>query len=136
MNKHTFKIKHFLTRTHNEDDTIPFAWINTEYYLLNKQDIYDLDKYIHKKGFIKELIIVNNVEVARPQRTWFTMPDWFRPASMFHSFNEMDINNTFVFAIYDNEWGNDIMEEEVQTSIESFPKKSEIMRIFKTWKEK
>ena len=47
----TKKIKQFLTRTYNEDDTVPFAWINTEYYLLEEGDIIQLQNYMKEKRF-------------------------------------------------------------------------------------
>ena len=130
-NKNTFKIKYFLTKTYNEDNTVPFAWINTEHYILNKEDIFDLLKYVQKKQFINQIFIVNNIEVTRPQRTWGTMPDWFRPTSWYNTFDDNHHTNSFIFAIYNNEWGNEILEVEIKNSLESFPKKCKIVRISK-----
>ena len=35
MKKETTEIKRFLTRIWNSDNTVPFAWINTEYKKLS-----------------------------------------------------------------------------------------------------
>lgn len=108
MKKETTEIKRFFTRVWNSDNTVPFAWINTEYKKLSEQGRKDLQEYIEDKGFIRMLIIVDNIEITRPQRTCGDMPEWFRPASAQHSFNDYDIDNTFIFAIYKSDYGNDI----------------------------
>ena len=126
MKKETTEIKRFLTRIWNSDNTVPFAWINTRYKKLSEQGRKDLQKYIEDKGFIRMLIIVDNIEITRPQRTWGDMPEWFRPASEWHSFNNCDIDNTFIFAIYKSDYGNDIKDEEIDYALNSFPEKSTI----------
>lgn len=126
MKKETTEIKRFLTRIWNSDNTVPFAWINTRYKKLSEQGRKDLQKYIEDKGFIRMLIIVDNIEITRPQRTWGDMPEWFRPASAQHSFNDYDIDNTFIFAIYKSDYGNDIKDEEIDYALNSFPEKSTI----------
>lgn len=126
MKKETTEIKRFLTRIWNIDNTVPFAWINTRYKKLSEQGRKDLQKYIEDKGFIRMLIIVDNIEITRPQRTWGDMPEWFRPASEWHSFNNYDIDNTFIFAIYKSDYGNDIKDEEINYALNSFPEKSTI----------
>lgn len=126
MKKETTEIKRFLTRIWNSDNTVPFAWINTRYKKLSEQGRKDLQEYIEDKGFIRMLIIVDNIEITRPQRTWGDMPEWFRPASECHSFNNYDIDNTFIFAIYKSDYGNDIKDEEIDYALNSFPEKSTI----------
>lgn len=126
MKKETTEIKRFFTRVWNSDNTVPFAWINTEYKKLSEQGRKDLQEYIEDKGFIRMLIIVDNIEITRPQRTWGDMPEWFRPASAQHSFNDYDIDNTFIFAIYKSDYGNDIKDEEIDYALNSLPEKSTI----------
>lgn len=126
MKKETTEIKRFLTRIWNIDNTVPFAWINTRYKKLSEQGRKDLQKYIEDKDFIRMLIIVDNIEITRPQRTWGDMPEWFRPASEWHSFNNCDMDNTFIFAIYKSDYGNDIKDEEIDDALNSFPEKSTI----------
>ena len=82
----TSNIKTFFTRTHNKDNTTPYAWYNTQYKKLNEEQINKLKEYCFNKKFIRCLFVVNNIEETRPQRTWGSMPEWFRPNSMFHSF--------------------------------------------------
>lgn len=126
MKKETTEIKLFFTRVWNSDNTVPFAWINTRYKKLSEQGRKDLQKYIEDKGFIRMLIIVDNIEITIPQRTWGDMPEWFRPASAQHSFNDYDIDNTFIFAIYKSDYGNDIKNEEIDYALNSLPEKSTI----------
>lgn len=33
------KIKQFFTKTYNKDDTVPFAWYNTEFKMLKDEEI-------------------------------------------------------------------------------------------------
>ena len=126
MKKETTEIKRFLTKTWNEDNDISYAWINTEYKKLSEQGRKDLQQYIESKGFIRMLIVVDNIEVTRPQRTCGDMPEWFRPASAQHSFNDYDIDNTFIFAIYKSNYGNDIKDGEIDYALNSLPEKSTI----------
>lgn len=126
MKKETTEIKRFLTKTWNEDNGISYAWINTEYKKLSEQGRKDLQQYVESKGFIRMLIVVDNIEVTRPQRTCGDMPEWFRPASAQHSFNDYDIDNTFIFAIYKSNYGNDIKDGEIDYALNSLPEKSTI----------
>ena len=126
MKKETTEIKRFLTKTWNEDNDISYAWINTEYKKLSEQGRKDLQQYVESKGFIRMLIVVDNIEVTRPQRTCGNMPEWFRPASAQHSFNDYDIDNTFIFAIYKSNYGNNIKDGEIDYALNSLPDKSTI----------
>ena len=49
MEQKTKKIKQFFTRTYNKDNTVPFAWFNTEYYLLEEEDMLQLHNYMKDK---------------------------------------------------------------------------------------
>lgn len=49
MKNKTRKIKYFLTKTYNKDKTVPFAWTNTIYHLLDESDINQLHKYMKEK---------------------------------------------------------------------------------------
>lgn len=128
--KETSKVRRYLTKVFNEDNTVPYAWYNTEYYKLSKNGIEELEKYIQDKEFIRYIVIATGIEVARPQRTWGDMPEWFRPASAFNHFDGNVHANSFVFAIYDSEWGRNITEYEIQEAVKSFPENTKI-RILK-----
>ena len=49
------------------------------------------------------------------------MPEWFRPASAWNSFDGHSHTNSFVFAIYNSEWGREYTENEILAAFESFP---------------
>lgn len=128
----TSNIKTFFTRCYNEDDSIPYAWYNTQYCLLTKEQKQKLFSYLVKNDFIKYMFIVDNIEVVRPQRTWGNTPEWFRPASMWHTFHNIPVNNSFIFLMYNNEWGNDIKVAKLKKAIiDSFPNKCDIIIYFK-----
>lgn len=128
----TSNIKTFFTKTYNEENTTPYAWYNTQYKKLNEDQINKLKKYCFNKKFIRCLFIVNNIEETRPQRTWGSMPEWFRPNSMFHSFHNSPVDNSFVFAIYYTaETWTYYTAEKILNSIESFPDKCEVYFYYK-----
>ena len=131
MNIKTFKPKQFFTKTYKKDNTVPFAWFNTEYKALTEQEIKEMEEYMLKKDFIRKMIIVNGVEVARPQRTWGSMPEWFRPASCFNSFDNYYHDNSFIFVIYNSKCGKEIKEVDIKESLKSFPKHAMITRLKK-----
>lgn len=129
----TSNIKSFFTKTYNKDDTTPYAWYNTQYKKLNEEQINKLKEYCFNKKFIRCLFIVNNIEETRPQRTWGSMPEWFRPNSMFHSFHNSPVDNSFIFIIYNNELGNSITYDEVEEALKSFPDKCNITMYVKNY---
>lgn len=131
MNIKTFKPKQFFTKTYKKDNTVPFAWFNTEYKALTEQEIKEMEEYMLKKDFVRKMIIVNGVEVARPQRTWGSMPEWFRPASCINSFDNYYHDNSFIFVIYNSKWGKEIKEVDIKESLKSFPKHAMITRLKK-----
>ena len=93
----TSNIKTFFTKTYNKDDSVPYAWYNTEYCVLTLEQKQKLYNYLIKNDFIKYMFIVDNIEVARPQRTWGDTPEWFRPASMWHTLRINIIYPLFFF---------------------------------------
>lgn len=127
MYKKASSIKRYITKVIKKYDDVPYAWINTEYKALSEEQIADLKLYFEKSEFLTNMIVVNNIEVARPQRTWGSMPSWFRPSGMYHSFDGGYHDNTFVFAIYNTECGREIKKEEIQEAIESFPETSKVI---------
>ncbi len=128
--KETTNIKRYFTKIYNKDDTVPFAWYNTEYKELTEKGIKELKEY-SKKEFIRKLIIVNGIEMSRPQRTFADMPEWFRPISINHHFDGEYHNNSFIFIIYNSEWGKNIEDQEIQEAVKSFPKDTKIIKIEK-----
>lgn len=126
--KETTNIRKYFSQIYNKDNTVPFAWFNTQYKELTKKGINELQEYTNK-DFVRELIVVSGIEMTRPQRTCGDMPEWFRPASEVHSFNENYHSNSFIFIIYNSKWGKNIKEEEIKEAIKSFPKHAKIIRI-------
>lgn len=127
MNKETTNMRRFFTKTYNQsNDKPPFAWYNTQIKRLSEGGIHELKKYFIVKDFIKEIIIVHNIETARPQRTWGSFPEWFRPDSMYHRFDGQPHDNSFVLVIYKN---TNYEEADIQESLKSFPSIAEIIRI-------
>ena len=125
----TSSIKSYFTKGSNTEDVV-YGWYNTKYKKLTPEQKQILYNYFNQKDFIKWMIIVDNVEVARPQRTMGDMPEWFRPDSMFHSFHNSPVDNSFVFAIYYTDW-TDYTTNEILNSIESFPDKCEVYFYYK-----
>lgn len=125
LNKETTNIRKYFTRSYNRDKEISYSWYNTEYFSITKKGIEQLKDYIVKRSYIREIIVVNNVEVTRPQRTWGDMPEWFRPASAFHCFDSQNHENSFVMIIYDKCY----QEEEIQEAFKSFPKTAQVIFI-------
>lgn len=126
MNKETTKMRRYFTKIYNQDNTTPFAWYNTQYKKLSEEGIYELKEYFYFNQFIKEIIIIHNIEVARPQRTWGSFPEWFRPASIYNIFDGQPHDNSFVLVIY-NEL--DYKEADIQEALKSFPNTAETIRI-------
>lgn len=121
----TSSIKSYFTKGHNTEYVV-YGWYNTKYKKLTPNQRQILYNYFNQKEFIKWLVIVDNIEVARPQRTAGDMPEWFRPDSMFHSFHNEPVDNSFIFIIYNNELGNSITYDEVEEALKSFPNKCNI----------
>ena len=59
----TSNIKTFFTRCYNEDDSIPYAWYNTQYCLLTKEQKQKLFSYLVKNDFIKYMFIMRMLMV-------------------------------------------------------------------------
>lgn len=132
----TSNIKSFFTKTYNKDNSVPYAWYNTQYCILNKEQKQKLYNYLIENDYIKYMFIADNVEVTRPQRTWGNTPEWFRPASMWHDFHNAPVSNSFIFIIYNNEWGDDIKVSKLKKAIRSFPNKCNVIMYFKNSKQK
>ena len=123
--KETSKIRRWFSKSYNEDKEIPYAWFNTLYFKLTERGIQEFKDYIVKRPYIREIIIINNIETTRPQRTMGDMPEWFRPSSEYNHFDNYDHNNSFIFIIYSNEY----KDEEIEEALKSFPSKTEMHRI-------
>ena len=126
MNKETTNMRRYFTKIYNQNNDTPFAWYNTQYKKLSEEGINELKNYFVFNNFIREIIVVHNIEVARPQRTYGDFPEWFRPASIYHSFDGQSHDNSFVLAIYNK---FDYEEAEIQEALKSFPDIAEIIRI-------
>ena len=131
----TSNIKRFFTKSYNEDNSIPYAWYNIQYFILSKEQKQKLCDYVIKNKFVRYLFIVNNIEETRPQRTWGSTPEWFRPNSMWKYFNDVNSCNSFIFVVYNTSWGNDIKVEQIKKAIKSFPIKCDITIYFKNSKQ-
>ena len=80
---------------------MPFAWINTEYKKLSEQGRKDLQQYVESKGFIRMLIVVDNIEVTRPQRTCGDMPNG---AILWNGYNILGIKGNTLEKKYENKY--------------------------------
>ncbi len=122
MIKETSNARRYFSRNYKSDDPVPYSWYNTEYYKLTDKGRQELKDYIVQRPYIREIIVVSNVEVTRPQRTWGDMPEWFRPASAFRYFDGNNHSNSFIFIIYDK----DYEEADILEAFKSFPDNAEI----------
>lgn len=129
MRKSTTKVRKFITKCINKKEGW-FCWIN-DYSLITPDGFRELTDYVSSHSEIRDLIIVNNVEMTRPQRTWGSLPAWFRPASEYNSFNEHNHNSYFVFVTWNDGSGKwcDYNEDDLKELLESLPTKSQIMVI-------
>jgi len=124
--KETRKITNYFNRVYKNDNTISYAWYNTDTFKLSAKGIEELRNYIQKHPYIKDIFVVNNIEQTRPQRTWCgDMPEWFRPTSPCHYFQNTDVDNSFVFIIYNKNF----TEDEILNAFKCFPENVEIVRI-------
>ncbi len=96
---------------------IGHCWFNT-YKTLTEAGIKEIKDYMHTNSYIHSILVINNIESTRPQRTWGSLPEWIRPDSMFNSFDNYNHDNTFVLVIFD-EYSN----EEIELLLSSIPKK-------------
>lgn len=123
----TTKIKTFFSKSYSSNPGVPYAWYNTLMGVLSKEQIDSLVNYfeIHKE--IDKMIIVNNVMMTRPQRTWGDIfPEYFRPATQLNTFPPTSSNNSFVLVLYDN-----YDKKEIEESLLTFPKYAEILKFYK-----
>ncbi len=121
----TTNARRYFSKNYNQDNTIHYIWYNTEYYKLTEKGRQELKDYILKRPYIREIIVVNNIEVTRPQRTWGSMPEWFRPASWCNTFDGNNHNNCFIFILYDK----DYEEADILEAFKSFPETTDIYYI-------
>lgn len=131
----TTNIKRYITNHKNYDYgngikcEVDYVYCNTKTYCLSATGINKLQKYLNRNKDLKQIIVVNNIEITRPQRTSHMMPEYFRPADNNLLFNDVNYDNSFIFAIYD--WENSYTEEEIQQALKSLPTKSTIIRLKK-----
>ena len=123
--KETKKITNYFNRVYKNDNTISYAWYNTDTFKLSAKGIKELEEYHKKRPYIRDIFVVNNIEQTRPQRTGGDMPEWFRPTSPVHSFHDVDVDNSFIFIVYNK----DFTEKEILEAFKCFPKKVDIIRI-------
>lgn len=81
-------LKCWVTRTVHEDDTIPYCWANVD-KILTQEELDDLFAYCDRMGF-EFAIAISGINPLRPQRTWGSLPEWFR-------------NNTDRYELYHDE---------------------------------
>lgn len=123
--KETKKITNYFNRVYKNDNTISYAWYNTDNFKLSGKGIKELEEYHKKRPYIRDIFVVNNIEQTRPQRTGGDMPEGFRPTSPVHRFHDVDVDNSFIFIVYNK----DFAEKEMLEAFKCFPKKVNIIRI-------
>lgn len=122
--KETTKLRRFISNSITKNKIsdneleISHCWFNTN-KTVTDNGICELKEYIDKNKYIKSIIIVNNVEITRPQRTWGDLPEWIRPDSMFNRFDKYNYDNSFILIIFDN-----YEQKELEYLIKSIPDKS------------
>lgn len=120
------QVKSFITRCYNKENDIPYCWYNRN-KLVDERDIKSLQEYLNDKKEIEYLLIVSGIEETRPQRTFCSLPEFFRPCSMFRYYVESIQHNTFIFAISrsNSEW-MEYKEKDILSLKNLFPKKATI----------
>ena len=113
-------------RCYNKDNSIPYCWYNLN-KRVDEEDIKSLQNYLNKRKEMEYLLVVSGIEETRPQRTWCTLPEFFRPCSMFNYYVESIQNNTFIFAISKSnpEW-MEYKEKDILELKNMFPEKATI----------
>lgn len=71
-----------------------FAWANVRKELTD-EEIGRVQEYFLRKKDYRLVIIIKGVNSLRPQRTWGSLPEWFRNDTDYHDIYHDD--NTFVF---------------------------------------
>lgn len=75
MSNITQKVKQFITKNYNKEKD-NYCWYNT-LSVLSSNDIEDLEKYFKKSNY-NFMLIINGCSQLRPQRTWGTLPTFFK----------------------------------------------------------
>ena len=122
----TVKIKTFFSKSYTSNPDVPYAWYNTQTSVLSEDQIDSLVNYFEQHNEIDKMIIVNNVMVARPQRTWGGFPEFFRPATQLNTFPPEGSDNSFVLMLYDN-----YDKKEIEEGLSTFPQYAEILKFYK-----
>lgn len=86
-------LKGWITKAVHKDDTIPYCYANVG-KLLTQEDLDDLFTYCGKMGF-EFAIVISGINPLRPQRTWGSLPEWFRNNTQRYELYHSD--NTFCF---------------------------------------
>jgi hypothetical protein len=92
-------IKSYFTKAINAEAT--HAWYSCK--PLTDEEVELLKAYLKEKKYLVAMF-VRNVVPGRPERTWGSLPTWFRPASEYRSFNDCPIEKgDFVFIHFEKE---------------------------------
>lgn len=122
----TTNARRFLTKG-SKNKYRSYGWVNT-YRLLTPAGIKEMQDYLNSNNFADYILLVDNVESTRPQRTMGDIPEWFRPDSMFNSFDDNNHNNTFIFIIYnpfDKDGDKEVnIKQQLLNACKSFPTNS------------
>ena len=124
----TRKVRYWFTKCLHKQNSW-YCWYNLD-NIITKKGLEELTKYVQERPQINDCIVVTNIEMTRPQRTWGCLPSWFRPDGQRNTFNEYGYNNSFVFLTWNN--GEEICNytnEELRDLLESLPTKSQIIII-------
>lgn len=91
--KEISKIKSHFTKGNKGGNV--FGWYS-HYGNMTPEELEELKGYCETKGFNGYVEL--NTSVQRPQRTWGSLPDWFKQIG-----GGEDHSHTFIFVIYDND---------------------------------
>lgn len=127
------QVKAFISKCYNKENDIPYCWYNRN-KIVDENDLKSLQKYLNNRKEVEYLLVVSGIEETRPQRTWCTLPEFFRPCSMFNFYVESIQHNTFIFAISKSnpEW-MEYEEKDILNLKNMFPDKATIYLLKKGW---
>lgn len=82
-----------------------YAWYNI-HKILTESDIDRIRNFCIKRPEVEFFIIINGINPLRPQRTYGTLPEWFRNNTAYHNIYKDENAFVFINCINEEEYGN------------------------------
>ena len=102
----------WLTKNWEEISDI-FAWANVRKELTD-EEVGRIQEYFLKKKDYRLVIIINGVNSLRPQRTWGSLPEWFRNDTAYHDIYHAENAFVFVSCLEDEDEAEKLLIESAQ----------------------